>query len=69
MTGITNRPESIEDENQRRVEETKDQLPDFTQVNRARKDHPVDKDRETGNRGEDRVAETGAGRGLDHKGH
>jgi hypothetical protein len=69
MTGITNRPEPVEDENQQRVEAQKDRLPDFTQVNRARKDHPVDKDQEFPAAEADRVQETGAGRGLDHQGH
>ena len=69
MTGITNRPEPLEDENQQRVEAAKDQLPDITQVNRPRKDHPVDKDQEGPPSEMGRVHETGAGRGLDHKGH
>jgi hypothetical protein len=69
MTGITNRPEKVEDENQARVERRKDELPDITQVNRPRKDHPVDKDREGDVASRDRVSETGAGRGPDHKGH
>jgi hypothetical protein len=69
MTGITNRPESVEDENQRRVDARKDKLPDIEQVNRPRKDHPVDKDREHDVESRDRIAETGAGRGTDHKGH
>jgi hypothetical protein len=38
-------------------------------VNRPRKDHPVDKDREDEITSPDRISETGAGRGLDHKGH
>ena len=69
MTGITNRPEPLEDENQQRVEAAKDQLPDVTQVNRPRKDHPLDKDQEEPPAETGRVQETGAGRGLEHKGH
>lgn len=69
MAGITNRPKELEQEGQQRVEERKDELPDFENVNRARKDHPVDKDRTTENPSPDRISETGAGRGTDHKGH
>ena len=69
MPGISNRPEGVEDENQRRVESAKDELPDFEQVNRARKDHPVHKDRESTPGEDDRVQETGAGRGWEHQGH
>jgi hypothetical protein len=69
MTGITNRPQSQEDDNQRRVEERKDELPDVTAVNRPRKDHPVDKDQEHDLEARDRISETGVGRGPDHKGH
>ena len=46
MTGMTNRPEHVEDENQQRVEAQKDRLPDFEQVNRPRQDHPMDRDQE-----------------------
>ena len=69
MTGITNRPEAVENENQERVERRKDELPDITQVNRPRKDHPIDKDRERDLVSRDRVSETGVGLGPDHKGH
>jgi hypothetical protein len=69
MTGITNRPEQIENENQQRVEERKDELPDIEAVNRPRKDHPLDKDREQDVASRDRISETGAGLGPDHKGH
>ena len=69
MTGITNRPEPVEDENQQRVEAQKDRLPDFEQVNRPRQDHPMDRDQEFPPEQADRVSETGAGRGWDHQGH
>jgi hypothetical protein len=69
MSGITNRPQRLEDENQRRVEDRKDELPQIDGVNRPRKDHPLEKDRdhEVDERG--RVSETGAGRGTEQKGH
>ena len=67
--GMTNRPKSVEDDNQARVEARKDELPDIEAVNRPRKDHPVDKDREHGVVERDRIAETGAGRGTEHEGH
>jgi hypothetical protein len=66
---MTNRPKRVEDENQARVERSKDQLPDFESVNRARKDHPMDKDREDDPATRGRVSETGAGRGPEHQGH
>jgi hypothetical protein len=69
MTGITNRPQDAEQENQQRVEERKDELTDIETVNRPRKDHPVDKDRERDIASRGRIAETGVGRGPDHKGH
>ena len=69
MAGITNRPKEAEDEGQQRVEEQKDELTDFENVNRARKDHPMDKDREHDLESRGRIHETGVGRGLDHKGH
>jgi hypothetical protein len=69
MTGITNRPKQEEDANQQRVEERKAELPDTTSVNRPRKDHPMDKDREHDVPSRDRIAETGAGRGTEHQGH
>ena len=69
MTGITNRPKRVERENQERVEERKDELPDFENVNRARKDHPMDKDREDDVASRGRISETGVGRGPEHKGH
>jgi hypothetical protein len=68
MSGITNRPDSVEAENQERVERKKDELTDFTQVNRPRKDHPVDKDRAANVTPEDEVAEPGVGRGTEHIG-
>ena len=64
MTGITNRPEPIEDENQQRVEQRKDELVDFENVNRARKDHPMDKDQSDQVESRGRISETGAGRGT-----
>jgi hypothetical protein len=69
MTGITNRPKAAEDQNQERVEERKAELTDLDNVNRPRKDHPMDKDRTKAVPGDDRISETGAGRGPDHTGH
>ena len=69
MAGITNRPKQAEDENQRRVERRKDELPEIETVNRPRKDHPVDKDREHDTASRARISETGVGLGPDHKGH
>ncbi len=69
MAGITNRPEREEEEGQQRVERQKDKLPDFEAVNRPRKGHPMDKDREQDLQSRGRISETGAGEGLDHKGH
>jgi hypothetical protein len=69
MSGITNRPEQIEEENQQRVEQRKDELTDIEAVNRPRKDHPVDKDRERDIPSRDRISETGVGLGPDHHGH
>jgi hypothetical protein len=69
MTGISNRPEDVEDAGQQRVEARKDQLPEADTVNRLRKDHPADKDRATSADEAGRVAETGAGRGPEHQGH
>lgn len=68
-TGISNRSPQEEAARQARVEARKGNLPDFETVNRARKDHPMDKDRESDIASRDRVSETGAGRGLDHIGH
>lgn len=67
MAGITNRPESVEEQNQERVEARKDELPDLEQVDK--KDHPVAKEQEHDVPSRDRVSETGAGRGVEHKGH
>jgi hypothetical protein len=69
MSGITNRPERLEQEGQQRVEEKKDELPDVEAVNRPRKDHPLDKDREQDIPSRGRIAETGVGLGPEHKGH
>jgi hypothetical protein len=69
MAGITNRPEQEEDENQARVERQKNKLPQIEAVNRPRKDHPMDKDREQDIPSRGRVSETGVGQGLEHKGH
>lgn len=68
-SGISNRSPQEEAARQARVEERKDELPDFESVNRARKDHPMDKDRETDIESRDRIAETGVGLGPEHKGH
>ena len=67
MPGISNRPEPVEEQNQQRVEAQKDRLPDIEQVDK--KDHPVAKEQEHDVPSRDRIAETGAGRGTDHKGH
>ena len=67
MAGITNRPESVEQQNQQRVEARKDELPDIEQVDK--KDHPVAKEQEHDVPSRDRVSETGAGRGPEHQGH
>jgi len=69
MAGISNRDKRLEQKNQARVEERKDELTDVEAVNRARKDHPIDKDREHDVPSRDRISETGAGRGTEHKGH
>ena len=69
MTGMTNRPQKAEEENLQRVEKRKDELTDIESVNRPRKDHPVDKDREHDVASRGRIAETGVGLGPDHKGH
>jgi hypothetical protein len=69
MAGVTNRPEREEEENQKRVEQQKDKLPDFEAVNRPRKDHPMDKDQEQDLESRGRISETGVGQGLEHKGH
>jgi len=69
MTGITNRDPRAEGENQQRVEKRKPQLPDIEAVNRPRKDHASDKDRERDLDERGRVSETGAGQGTEHSGH
>ena len=69
MSGITNRDKRIEDDNQQRVEERKDELPDIEAVNRPRKDHPMDKDQSDDVASRGRISETGAGRGTEHRGH
>jgi hypothetical protein len=61
MAGISNRSKREEDERQQNVERQKDRLPDFEAVNRARKDHPMDKDREQDVQSRQRVSETGVG--------
>src|SRR5438105_9472303 len=63
MAGITNRPKDAEEEGQRRVEQRKDELTDIENVNRPRKDHPVDKDRKHDIASRDRISETGVGLG------
>ena len=67
MAGITNRPKRDETKNQQRVERRKDTLPPIENVNRPRKDHPLDTDREHDVPSRDRVTETG--RGPEHRGH
>ncbi len=67
MTGITNRPEGLEAQNQQRVESQKDRLPDIEQVDKH--DHPVAKDKANEPEQRDRVSETGAGRGTEQIGH
>jgi hypothetical protein len=67
--GITNRPASEEAAGQARVDEQADRLPDIEAVNRPRKDHPMDKDKESDVASSGRISETGAGRGTDHTGH
>jgi hypothetical protein len=67
MTGITNRPEPVEDANQQRVEQRKDQLPDVEQETKHQ--HLVGKDQEHPVEERGRINETGAGRGPEHKGH
>jgi hypothetical protein len=69
MSGITNRPESLENENQQRVEARKDELPDFEVANRPRKDHPLDKDRSEPLEDRGRPDLPGIGQGAEHKGH
>ncbi len=69
MAGISNRPVREEQEGQQRVERQKDKLPDIETVNRPRKDHPMDKDREQDLESRGRISETGVGQGLEHKGH
>jgi hypothetical protein len=59
MAGITNRPKRDETKNQQRVKQRKDALPPLENVNRPRKDHPLDKDREHDLASRDRVNETG----------
>lgn len=67
MTGITNRPDNVEEENQERVQETAEQLPGADTAGSQGK--PANKltDSSVAERG--RVSETGAGRGTEHKGH
>jgi hypothetical protein len=69
MTGISNRPQKDEEQRQAQVEAKKSELPDFEAANRARKDHPIDKDREFPPDQAHRLNETGVGRGLEHQGH
>jgi hypothetical protein len=67
MTGMTNRPEHVEDENERQVDKHEERLapPDM----RGKKDHPVGKERKDAPEERGRVSETGAGRGTQHQGH
>jgi hypothetical protein len=67
MSGMTNRPEHLEDKNQRRVKAHEERLaPPET---RGKKDHPVGKEQKDRPEERGRVSETGAGRGTQHKGH
>ena len=67
MTGITNRPEEIEDARQEIVEENKAKLPPAEQAGEGHE--PVAKARDDTPATRGRIAETGAGRGTDHAGH
>lgn len=67
MPGMTNRPKREEDKNQQRVERRKDQLPDMERVNQ--RENPVGKDQANEPAERDRLSDTGAGRGLEHRGH
>ena len=68
MTGMTNRPEPVEDANQERVEEHRDHLAPPAQ--RGKKDHPVSRNTDGETLPEEgRAFETGVGRGPDHSGH
>jgi len=67
MPGISNRPKRVEAQNQQRVETRKDELPDLEQ--QTKHQHLVGKDQEHEVAERDRVSETGAGRGPEHKGH
>jgi hypothetical protein len=66
MTGTTNRPEHVEDENQRRVEAHEEWLAPAEL--RGKKDHPVGKEQKGPPAERGRASETGAGRGTGHKG-
>jgi hypothetical protein len=68
MAGITNRPEELEEANQQRVEQRKDELPDIEAVNRPRKDHPVDKDRAADPSERGRSSDASGGRGPEQTG-
>jgi hypothetical protein len=67
MAGTTNRPEHVEDQNQRRVDAHEEQLAPSDM--RGKKDHPVGKEQKGAPQERGRVSETGAGRGTQHKGH
>ena len=67
MSGITNRPKELEDENQERVEQKKQTLPADEQ--RGKHDHPVGKDAADEPEERGRVTQTGVGRGVGHAGH
>ncbi len=64
---MTNRPDELEDENQRRVEDAKEHLPSPDQV--GKKDHPSAENQEFPPEEAGRLNETGVGRGWEHKGH
>ncbi len=67
MSGITNRPKELEDENQERVERKKRSLPPEEQ--RGKHDHPVGKDAADEPETRGRLTQTGVGRGVEHSGH
>ncbi len=67
MSGISNRPKDVEDQNQDRVEQQKDQLPPNEEA--GKKHQPVGKDEADTLESRGRITETGAGRGPEHKGH
>ncbi len=68
MTGISNRPEPVEEANQEYVEAHKDHLAPPAQ--RGKKGHPVSRNTSGDTLpDEGRAFETGVGRGPEHGGH